>query len=503
VSDAREAADRQPTHQRDTRRAGGEANQQQHSVSDAREAADRQPTHQRDTRRAGGEANLGRPRRRGRARLAVLSAAAVALLASACTAGGGSTAGVDSYDGKPVTITFWHQFTDDDHEVKAVNAVLADFHAKYPNITVTAVKAQGDDQINNAIRGGTVPDVAMSFTANNAASWCSSGAFQDLGGYLDRDKVDVNQFPKAVQSYVFYKGKKCFLPWESDAYGLYYNKKLFAAAGISAPPKTMSELAEDARKLTKRDASGAIQVAGYVPVQGRYEEVQEHLAPSFGAKWLKSDGTSNVADPAFAAMLTWEKSLYEAFGDAPLQKFNSGLGDEFSPQNGFQTGKVAMAVDGEYRTAFIKSQAPSLDYGTAPMPVADDHPELYGAGYITGNLIGIPRGAKHAGAAWELIKYLTTDAGAVAKLAAAINNVPSTVPALSATPQASDPHFKTFLDVFANPNSDTTPSSVAAAAWIHNLDTFAEKYLTGKTPDLQAALADQQKQDNDALKLGQ
>ena len=61
-----------------------------------------------------------------------------------------------------------------------------------------------------------------------------------------------------------------------------------------------------------------------------------------------------------------------------------------------------MDIDGEYRTAFIKAEHPDLDYGTAPMPVADSQPDLYGAGYVTGNIVGIPKNAKHKDAAWEL-----------------------------------------------------------------------------------------------------
>jgi len=34
------------------------------------------------------------------------------------------------------------------------------------------------------------------------------------------------------------------------AYGLYYNKKQFKAAGISSPPKTWDEFLVDAKKLT-------------------------------------------------------------------------------------------------------------------------------------------------------------------------------------------------------------------------------------------------------------
>ena len=47
----------------------------------------------------------------------------------------------------------------------------------------------------------------------------------------------------------------------------------------------------------------------------------------------------------------------------------------------FETGKLAMNIDGEYRTAFIDSEHPNLKYATAPMPVDDSQPNLYGGGY--------------------------------------------------------------------------------------------------------------------------
>ena len=60
-------------------------------------------------------------------------------------------------------------------------------------------------------------------------------------------------FPAAPRYYTQYEGKRCALPLLADDYGLYYNKKLFKAAGITRPPRTMSELAADAKKLTVRD----------------------------------------------------------------------------------------------------------------------------------------------------------------------------------------------------------------------------------------------------------
>ena len=51
-----------------------------------------------------------------------------------------------------------------------------------------------------------------------------------------------------------------------------------------------------------------------------------------------------------------------------------------------------MMVDGEWRVAFLAADHKGLLYGTAPMPVGLK--SLYGAGYINGTIIGIPKGAR-------------------------------------------------------------------------------------------------------------
>ena len=447
--------------------------------------------------------HTARARRRS---CAIALAAATALVATACSTGGG-TSGPDTGAGDttPVTITFWHGFSSP-HEIASVNAVLALFHKKYPYITVKAVPAQTDDKVNQAIRGGTAPDVDASFNAANVGGWCSSGAFQDLTPDIQADHVDLSRIPEAVQSYTAFDGKRCTMPWLADTFGLYYNKKLFAAAGITAPPKTMSELAADAKKLTVRNADGSIKVAGFMPYIGAYEMLTEHLVTSWGGSWLKSDGTSNVGtDPAFASAMTWQKNLVDWFGAAKLAKFKAGMPDEFSAQNSFETGNLAMMVDGEWRTAFIKNDKSTVDYATAPMPVADDMPQLYGSGYVGGNVIGIPRGSKHPDAAWKLVKFLTTDTGAVTTLADAIGNVPTTLAALDspALTLAQDPKFATFLNVFKNPHTSTTPASADGGAYLTNYGLFANKWQSGQIPDLEAGLKAVDKQNDAALKLGQ
>ena len=105
-----------------------------------------------------------------------------------------------------------------------------------------------------------------------------------------------------------------------------------------------------------------------------------------------------------------------------------------------------MMIDGEWRVAFVGREHPSLDYGTAPAPVDDAHPELYGAGYVNGTIIGIPKGVKHKDQAWALVKYLTTDSHALAIFSNGVRNVPTTKASLTSPDIKPDAHFKTFLN---------------------------------------------------------
>ena len=442
----------------------------------------------------------------GRRRTTALLAAAagLSLLVSACgssdtTATAPSSSAPSKLTG---TVTFWHFFTD--READGIQKAVDKFVALNPGVKVEVKKGQDDDKTIQAIAAGQPIDVVLSYSTDQIGKFCSTGAWQDLSAYIARDGVDINQIPAVVRDYTQFDGKRCSMPMLSDTYGLYYNKKLLAAAGYSAPPKTMTELTDMAKKLTELDGKGAIQVAGFVPTFGFYENAPAHFAPSFGASWFTADGKSAIGtDPGWAKMMTWQKGLVDFYGYDKLTRFTSGLGQEFSADNAFEKGKVAMMIDGEYRNAFIKAEAPSLDYATAPFPVDDAKPELYGSGYVTGNVIGIGRGAQNPEAAWALVKFLSTDTDTVVEVANAIKNVPTTTPALESPKLDKDASYQTFLDVFANAKSSTTPTTASGKAYQDTLGTFTEQWQAGKVPDLAAGLTTVDTQINDQLALGQ
>ncbi|WP_084955317.1 ABC transporter substrate-binding protein [Thermoactinospora rubra] len=436
-------------------------------------------------------------------RLAVAGLASLTLVA--CTAGkqappslGAQPKPSGSASLPPATLELWHGFSTD-AEVKAFQDAIAGFTRKFPQIKVVAKKGVQDDQITQAIRSGKAPDVAASFTTDNVAQWCRSGAFQDLTPVIEQDGIDLSVLPAVSRSYTEFEGKRCTMPLLADAYGLYYNKDLMQG---HEPPKTLSELTELTKKLTVRDADGDIKVAGFIPSFQYYENSPSHLGPMVGAKWYNEDGTSAIgSDPAWKQLLTWQKELVDWYGYAKLEKFRKGLGDEWGAEHPFHKGKVAMILDGEWRNAMIANMAKGLNYGTAPLPVADDKPELYGSGFTAGTVIGVPRGAKHPQHAWELVKHLTTDTDSLVTLSNALRNVPTTKAAMEHPKLAKDANFQTFLDIFSHPKTSTLPASVNSVFNQEAFSTFLVEWEKGAVADLDAGLKAVDKRIDDKLKL--
>ncbi|MFI8289884.1 ABC transporter substrate-binding protein [Streptomyces sp. ms191] len=431
------------------------------------------------------------PVRPRRAAIALAATASIALLASACT--GSADNGATDDPAAKTTITFWHGWSAP-AEVKAIQDNVDRFEKSHPNITVKVVGNINDDKLNQALRAGgsNGPDVVSSFTTANVGKFCASGALADLKPFLEKDKVDLDKtFPKVLQEYTQFEGKRCSLPLLSDAYGLYYNKDAFEAAGITAPPKTWSEFAQVAKKLTKPKGDSYEQL-GFMPNYLGYETVLSHYMSQWNHRYFDAQGKSNVAaDPAFAEMLTYQKSLVDGLGGfAKLDKYRTTFGDEWGAKHPFHTGQVAMQLDGEWRLNFIKDAKVGFEVGVAPLPVADDEVAEYGKGYLSGTIMGIAPQSRKQNAAWELVKYMTMDTDAVVNFANGIGNVPSTLEALKSPNLKFDARFKTFLDIARHPRSSTSDGAVNGSAYQDTLQDFAQKYEKGQVTDLRKGLGE-------------
>ncbi len=419
-------------------------------------------------------------------RVAIAGLVLLVLSASVIAGCGGSS---ESSSGS-ADLTLWTGFTD--RELGVMKDVIADFEKTHPDIHVKVVGGISDDKIVAAIRGGNAPDVAHSFDAGAyTGAYCSNGAWIDLADYMKQDGLSDDVFPEVPRQYSQFEGTRCALPMLADVYGLYYNKDLLAKAGIDSPPQTVSQLMDDAKKLTERNPDGSLKVVGLDPFDGFYENVAAHWAPQWGVDWVDESGKSILAaQPGWADMLRWQKELIDWYGYDNLVRWQASAGDEFSAQNAFERGKLAMNLDGEWRVAFVQNEHPELNFGTAPLPVDDAQPDLYGSGYTSGSIIGIPKTSGHKDEAWQLLKYLATDTGALVKMTNGIRNVPTTTDALESPDVKPDEAFNIFLDIFGNPNTRTTPITLVGSANQDLVDAFVTKYQAGKVDDLEGGLAD-------------
>ncbi|TXS55196.1 ABC transporter substrate-binding protein [Streptomyces sp. t39] len=420
---------------------------------------------------------------------ALAATAAISLLATACTGSAGGTASDDPR--ARTTLTFWHGWSAPS-EVAAIEANIRSFEAKHPGITVKTVKGITDDKLNQALRAGgsQAPDVVSSFTTDNVGRFCATGALADLKPFLDKSGIDpATTFLPQMATYTEHDGKRCAVPLLGDAYGLYYNKKAFAEAGITAPPKTLSEFDAVAEKLTKRKGDSYEQL-GFMPNFQGYETTFEHYASQFGVRYFDADGKSALAgDPAVKALFTWQKKLADRLGGyARLERFRASLGDEWGPKHPFHTGQVAMQLDGEWRGKMASDADLDFEIGAAPFPVPDDQADEYGKGYLSGTILGIARVSKKQNAAWELVRYLSTDTDAVVSFANAIHNVPSTQAALKSPALGDDPLYRTFVSIAQHPGSSHAPSSVNGGAFLLTAQDLGVRWEAGREKDLDAGL---------------
>ena len=436
------------------------------------------------------------PRRTRRTTAALACATALALTAAGC---GGTGSGGTGSAGSPVTITFWHGWSEPS-EIAAINANIAAFEKLYPGITVKSVADVSEAALTKGLHtaGTAGPDVVSDFTSQDVGPLCSSGALVDLGPLLARSGIAADAiFPKAMLDYTRYQGRQCTLPFLGDAYGLYYNVDMFQAAGISGPPKTFSQLAADAVRLTRGDGS---QQLGYMPLFENYENDAGTMAAQYDPQYFTRSGRSNLAgDPAFTDLLHWQQGLVSQLGGYNhLEQLRAGFGDEFT-DNAFDKGRVAMQLDGEWRVANLTEEKVPFRWATAPFPVPDNQLADYGRGYLSGTVIGINHNSRQQQAAWQFVSYLTTDTDAVVSFANAIDNVPSTFAALDSPDLQLPAAFQTFLGVADSPYSDSAPATADADNYVGVLQQTGTEYEAGKIPDLGAALRADDSAVNQAL----
>lgn len=309
----------------------------------------------------------------------------------------------------PVRITYWEKWTE--FEGDAIRAVVDEFNRSQDKIFVDLLTISGiQNKTLLAVAGGDPPDVAGLF-GPNVAQYADAKAVLPLDEYCRKAGIRAEQYIPAYWNIGFYRGKIYALPTTPASTALHFNREMLREAGRDPddPPETIEELNELADKLTKRDASGKILRAGFMPNEPDWWRWGWGYV--FGGQLWNGKDKITANSPENVRAFEWAQSFFKKYGVGDLQTFRSGFGNFSSPQNAFLSEKVAMQLQGVWMYNFITKYSPKLEWSAAPFPYPSDHPELKNMTFVDEDVLVIPRGSKHPDEAFEFIKFVQSQKG--------------------------------------------------------------------------------------------
>ena len=311
-------------------------------------------------------------------------------------------------DGR-VHVAYWEKWTG--AEEVALQHTVDAFNRSQNRIFVDRLNiAQIDRKTLLATAGGDPPDVA-GLWMYNLPQFSDCDALLPLDDFMRADGTPPAQF-MARYSPVYadactLRGHVWGLPSTPTSYALHWNKTLFRNAGLDPerPPRTVAELDDFARQLTKRDADGRLTQIGFLPQVPGWAG---WAYPSWFGGGLFTDGQITAGTrPENLAAYRWVKGYTDRFGRDELRAFMSNAGSFASSQDPFFSGHAAMVLQGVWMNYFIKQYAPGMDYGAAPWPEAV--PGVDDFTVADCDMYFIPRGSKHPREAWEFIRYMNSN----------------------------------------------------------------------------------------------
>lgn len=303
-----------------------------------------------------------------------LGAAALTVTAAAvltgCSGSGGSGGGEND-------LVIWMP-TQEDSQGEAINAVIDEFEKQNEGVTVT-LEERSVDEHKNAMRqaAGTDsgPDIYWYWEGSGlGGELVDVGMSKDLSDYYSEYGWD-DRFTAASMSGITQYGGYHGVPWSQQGEGIYYDKSLFAQAGIDAAPTSYDELVDAAKKL-KAAGITPIEFGGTVnwDVMRLLDSLIETECGAEVADELNTGdgdwGAESCVTDAFTELKTWGTDY---FNDGYL-----GINNDDAAQL-FFSGKAAMSLEGTwYNSQVVDNGMNPEDIGVIPFPTGTGR--LYGFG---------------------------------------------------------------------------------------------------------------------------
>lgn len=287
-------------------------------------------------------------------------------------------------------------------EERLLEKTLARFREKYPDILVKYEPIPGNysEKIQLMLGTYTAPDLFY-LKGETAPSYMRFNVLMPLNQFVEKDtSFDLEDFYpfllKAFTKDTIYYG----FPKDFNLYVLFYNKKMFAKAGIAIPPQTWQELVQISRVLTlDQDYDGQPEQWGLV-IEPSIEMAMAFVYQN-GGQFQDENGNLRITDPEFLEAMEFYYGLYrEGVATLPTQVGATWNGDAFGRE------RCAMIIAGSWVIPFLKDNYPEVEYGVSLLPAG----KRRGTVAFT-NAYAMPEYCQKPQQTWILLRYLTGKEG--------------------------------------------------------------------------------------------
>lgn len=254
-----------------------------------------------------------------------------------------------------------------------------------------------DDLVNETLRAfatGNAPDI-VSFDNPDFALFSSRGAMLDITDRVKNSEIlSKAQYFEGPLNSVSWDGKLFGLPKYTDTIGVFYNKDLFAKAGITEPPKTWEEFTAYAEKLT--DPANNVYGATFSARAG--EEGTFQFLPIIQ---MSGGGYDHVNTEGAAAVLDlWKKMIDNGWASRDVLSLG-----QWDSTGVFNSGNAAMAVSGPWEIDRMVEDA-KFDWGVALLPTITEGGDRSSA--LGGFDWGIMSTTKHPDEAFRALEFFAS-----------------------------------------------------------------------------------------------
>jgi len=294
---------------------------------------------------------------------------AATVAAAALVAGCGNNGVAGTSAGGVVQLTMLTGFTGPDEP--SYQALVAEFNKTHPDIHVTMTAepwATVAQKLPAAWATGGGPDLATpSSDPGSIFNYIKTNSVLPLDSSVGTgdDQIQSSAFPPAVRDAFTVDGKLYAVPANMATLVLYYNKDMFTAAGITAPPKTEADFIADAKKLTV-SSGGKVSQYGLSLADNNTIQMWPILQWMSGGDIVDAKGCGVVDSAASVAALTQWSQLVIHDHVSPIGQAGADADTLFSSK------KAAMEINGPWAAAGYKSAG--INLGMAEVPVGSAGP---------------------------------------------------------------------------------------------------------------------------------